>query len=203
MSKVFTDFKKSTGMKIAGIVSVIVIIVTIVIFGIIFTVNPNSENKEIENILDKEITSYEEITPEIQERLDEIEKIANESEYEVAEREWITSGPFQIDRSKYSIGENVFIRIGGLEYNEKGQIAFLRQSNATHYSVYMTIPFDGEEKSSVNTYFTPRISKTLNTCSIDDLIGKWVAVFRGTDYPNLEFEITETILPGTNIETVC
>ena len=40
-------------------------------------------------------------------------------------------------------------------------------------------------------------------CSVDDMIGKWVMVFRGTDYPNLNFEITKDVVPETNIEPVC
>jgi len=34
--------------------------------------------------------------------------------------------------------------------------------------------------------------------STDELTGKWIVVFKGTTYENLEFEITETILPGTD-----
>ena len=49
MSKVFRDFEKNTYMKIAGIVSIIGIVITIAIFGIIFTANPNSDVAEVEN----------------------------------------------------------------------------------------------------------------------------------------------------------
>ena len=31
---------------------------------------------------------------------------------------------------------------------------------------------------------------------VDDIIGEWVVVFRGTNYENLKFEITDEILPG-------
>ena len=44
-------------------------------------------------------------------------------------RVWQSSGPFEIDRTKYLIGEKIFIRIGELDTNEKGQIAFLRPLN--------------------------------------------------------------------------
>ncbi len=60
-----------------------------------------------------------------------------------APRVWQTSGPFQIDREQYVLGELVLMRIGNLQPNEKGQIAFLRPLNDTHYSTYITIPFDG------------------------------------------------------------
>ena len=150
---------------------------------------------------DKEIQPVE--TSEIHERLDEIQKISNESDFKSLPREWIASGPFQIDRSEYAIGEKIFIRIDGLELDTKGQIALMRPLNVTHYSVYITIPFDGAKKVGFNFYVEPGMSKVRGICSVDDIMGKWSLVFRGTNYPNLYFNITERIVPGTNTETVC
>jgi len=150
---------------------------------------------------DKEIELVE--TPEIQEKLDEIKKNTAENEYVPSPREWITSGPFQIDRSEYAIGEKIFIRIGGLQFEDIGQIAVMRPLNATHYSVYLTIPFDGVKKAGFNYYIEPQLSKTRGLCSTDDIMGEWTLVFRGTNYPNLYFDITEKVVPGTDIETVC
>jgi len=140
---------------------------------------------------------------EIQKKLDKIEKINLENEYSPKEREWQTSGPFQIDRKQYAIGEKIFLIIGGLNTNEKGQIVFLRPLNSTHYSTYLGIPFDGSAKPEFNYYLEPQILKTRGICSVDDIIGKWVVVFRGTDYPNIYFEITKDVIPGTDIEPVC
>ena len=176
-------------------------IIIIIGIGIVLTFDQESNIIEVEDALNKEIQPVE--IPEIQEKLNEIEKISNETNYKPLEREWITSGPFQIDRSRYAIGENVFIRMGGINIDEKGQIAVFRQLNSTHQIVYLTIPFDGTDKSASNTYFTPQILKSKGICSTDDLIGKWTLVFRGTNYPNLDFEIDERIVPGTNIESVC
>ena len=150
---------------------------------------------EVEDTMDKELKPQD-ITPEIQDKLDDIEKINLENEYSPKPREWITSGPFQIDRSEYVLGEKIFIRIGGLSYEEKGQIAFLRPLNSTHYAVYVTIPFDGAKKPAFNYYIEPQLSKTRGFCTVDDFVGNWRVVFRGTDYPNLEFKITDEILPG-------
>ena len=160
-----------------------------------------SDLAEVEDTLDREIQRVE--IPEIQERLDEIQSIANEADYNPLPREWITSGPFQIDRSEYATGEKIFIRIVGLEFDEKGQIAVMRPLYTTHYSVYITIPFDGTQKSGFNYYVESQLSKTRELCSVDDIMGKWPLVFRGTNYPNLDFNITERVVPGTNIETVC
>jgi len=152
---------------------------------------------------DKEIQQIE--TSEIQEKLNEIEKKNLENEYSPKVREWITSGPFQIDRSEYVLGEKIFVRIGELSVDEKGQIAFLRPLNSTHYSVYFTIPFDGTDKGTFNYYLQPSLSRNQGLCTADDFIGDWRVVFRGTNYPNLEFKITEDILPGDedDYEPVC
>ena len=183
-------------------VGIVGVSIAIIILAVILTSNPRSETIEVEDTLDKEVNPETE-TPEIQEKLDGIEKINLENEYSPKPSEWLTSGPFQINRSEYAIGEKIFLRIGGLMGNEKGQIAFMRPLNDTHYSVYMTIPFDGMKKDIFNYYVEPQISKTKKICSIDDIMGRWAVVFRGTDYPNLYFEITDDVVPETNIEPVC
>lgn len=202
MSKVFRDFFKIKSMN-KGIIIGIPIAIAIIAGIIAITVMPegDSNDMEVEDTLDREISPEE--TLEVEEKLDEIEKIADENTYEILPREWQTSGPFQIDRSEYAIGEKIFIRIGGLDFQEKGQIAVMRPLNDTHYSVYLRIPFDETKKSGFNTYLEPQLSKTRGLCSVDDIIGRWSLVFRGTDYPNLYFEITDRIVPGTNVETVC
>ena len=174
----------------------IIIGVIIVVIGIIATSNQESNVIEVEDTIDEEFTPNQEITPEIQEKLHEIEKTNLENEYSPKDREWITSGPFQIDRSEYILGEKIFLRIGGLSIDEKGQVAFLRPLNSTHYSVYLTIPFDGNDKPGFNYYLQPALSKINGYCTTESFIGDWRVVFRGTDYPNLEFKITEDILPG-------
>jgi len=204
MSKVFRDFGKMIYMNKGAIIGIIVGISIVIVLGIV-VFNEESKTMEIEDVLDKEITSDEEITPEVQAKLDEIEKINLENEYSPKPREWITSGPFQIDRSEYVIGEKIFLVIGGLRNDEKGQVAFLRPLNDTHYEVYQTVPFDGTKKNEFNYYIQPQISKTRGICSVDDITGSWVVVFRGTDYPNLKFKISDEFLPGEkdSYKSVC
>lgn len=162
----------------------------------VFVLNQAPKSIEVEDVIEKEARPSEEITPEIQEKLDSIEKTADENQYKPKEREWITSGPFQIDRSQYILGEKIFLVIGGLSYDEKGQVAFLRPLNSTHYSVYQTIPFDGAKKDAFNYYISPNLSASKELCSKADIVGNWTVVFRGTDYPNINFEIIDQILPG-------
>ena len=179
--------------------------VFIVIGVIVALTSTESDVIVVEDVLDKELSSVQETSPEIQERLDEIEKINLENEYKPKEREWLTSGPFQIDRSEYALGENIFIRINQMEMTEKGQIAFLRPLNDTHKSVYITIPFDGSQPS-FNQYFTPDLSKSKKICSINDIVGQWTVVFRGTSYDNIEFTVLDdVVVPGEEkrYEPVC
>ena len=118
-------------------------------------------------------------------------------------KEWQSSGPFEVDRSKYAIGEKIFLLVHELEFDEKGQIDIMRPVNATHQVVWDSIPFDGAVKSSFDFYFEPKISKRDGLCSIDDIMGKWSMIFRGTNYPNLDFEIDKRVVLGTNTELVC
>ena len=188
-------------MKKGTMIGIAVGIAFVVVLGAVLAFH---EESETEDMADK-ISSDEEISPEVQQKLDEIEKINLENEYSPKPREWITSGPFQIDRSEYVIGEKIFLVIGGLQHNEKGQVAFLRPLNETHYDVYQTVPFDGAKKNIFNYYIQPQLSKNRGLCSIDDITGDWTVVFRGTDYPNLKFRITDEILPGdeASYEPVC
>ena len=183
----------------------IVISSIIMIVGIFAITNQESETMEVEDVLNEELQPTDEITPEVQEKLDKIEEVKLENEYSPKDREWITSGPFQIDRSEYILGEKIFLRTSGLGFNEKGETVFLRPLNSTHYSVYFTIPFDGSDNSAYNYYLEPQLSKLKGHCTVDDFIGDWRVVFRGTDYPNLEFKITEQILPGekSSFKPVC
>jgi len=183
------------------LIGIPVAIAVIVILSAALVSNQDANRMEVEDTLDKEILPED--SPEVEKKIEEIKKIANENEYEVLPREWQTSGPFQIDRSQYALGEKIFLRIGGVQLEEKGQVAVMRPLNATHYGVYLTIPFDGVDKPAFNYYLEPQLSKTRGLCSVDDVLGKWALVFRGTDYANLYFDIVNKTVPGTNWEPVC
>jgi len=191
-------------MKNINIVIPIVVGIIIVIVGIFVLTNQESDIMEVEDALNKELRPDDE-NPEIKDKLDKIEKTNLENQYTNKPREWITSGPFQIDRSEYRLGEKIFVRVGELGSDEKGQIAFYRPLNDTHHKVFITISFDGAERNAFNQYFQPQLSKNNGYCTVDSFIGNWEVVFRGTNYPNLEFRITENIIPGDedNYESVC
>jgi len=156
-------------------------------------------------ITGKDPKTSKDATAKIQDKLNEIEEKNMKNDYTPKEREWISSGPFQIDRTEYILGEKVFLRIGGLQFEEKGQVTFLRPLNDTHYSVYATIPFDGASKPAFNYYIEPRLSLSKEICTLEELTGIWLVDFRGTDHPSLKFKVTGQILPGDeeNYEPIC
>ena len=168
--------------------------IAIIIVGIIAIFNQESEIPKSNDEINLENKILE--NPIIDEKLKEIEKNANENYFKPAPRDWQTSGPFQIDRTQYLIGEKIFLRIGGLNPNDIGQTAFLKQSNETHYTVYQIIPFDGSKKPAFNYYTDIKLSKVSGLCSVDDILGEWTVVFRGTNYQNLKFKIINQTLPG-------
>jgi len=171
--------------KISGIIGGIIVAIIIGVLVVQFSsIDENNSGKNAEPIIDVD----EDGVP------DEIDP------YIAAPRVWQTSGPFQIDRTQYRLGELVLIRIGDLQTNEKGQISFLRPLNETHYDVYFTIPFDGSQKITFNQYFKPSLSRGLEICTKDDLLGNWTVVFQGTNYDNLKFKIVDKYIPGVEDE---
>jgi hypothetical protein len=182
---------KKSQVGISGGIGIITIIIILVVLF-----NSVEETIEVEDLIGEKIRVEENVLPEIQEKLDEIKKNNLENSYISKDREWITSGPFQLDRSEYVLGEKIFMRSDGIQPNEKGQVAFMRPLNDTHYSVYLTIAFDGMNKGGFNYYLQPVLSKSKGTCSIDDILGEWTIVFRGTQYSNLKFNIINQTIPG-------
>ena len=180
---------------------VIPILVVITIVVIIFNLTQNE-------IVDEKIPELENLS-EIELILDKIksDKLENEKlekPYMPKEREWITSGPFKIDRSEYPLGEKIFVNIDTLNVDEKGKVVFLRPINSTHYSPYHIMPFDGSVQRN-NYYLTPDLGKMEGICNTDELIGNWKVIFPGTEYLDLEFKVTKEMVPGNEkrFEPVC
>ena len=183
-----------------GIIIAIPIAIAIVVgVAAIAMVPDDSDGMEVEDVMDREIRPDE--TDKIQDKIDEIKQIKEDNTYEALPREWHGSGPFQIDRKQYALGEKIFMRIGGLDYEEKGQVAVMRPSNTT--IPYITIPFDGAQKDAFNYYLDPQLSRTRGLCSVDDVLGTWTMVFRGTNYQDIKFEIINKTVPGTDWDPVC
>ena len=175
------------------IVIPISIIITIVIVVFSFT-----QNEIIENETLSEINDSSEIDTMIDKiKQDKIENDESENPYKPAEREWIQSGPFKIDRSQYALGEKLFVNVMKLDENVKGEMQITRIINNTHSWIYKTIPFDGS-KPQQNFYLGINLFKERGICTVDQLIGDWELRFVGEEnqFAKLDFKIKNQILPG-------
>ena len=191
-----------------------IIIPISVIITIVIVVFSLTQNEIIEEQISPEINDSPEMMdtppkygydgsttpPNIQNIYDKIEedKIKNsnlEQPYYPNEREWISSGPFKIDRSEYHLGEKIFINIDQIDKNTKGKMVFSKMINSTHGWVYVSFPFDGLKPQN-NFYFTPDLIEFEGICNVDQLIGDWRIQFVGTQHSNLEFKIISKIIPG-------
>lgn len=106
---------------------------------------------------------------------------------------WNRSGPFAISSFEYKIGENIFIVANNLRPDDIGNVVFVMPNGTAKY---IAIPFNGMEKSGFNQYFKPSLSKNKKICDTNDLIGEWSAVFQGTNYKPIKFNIINETLRG-------
>ncbi len=134
----------------------------------------------------------------MEEKITEIEKQIEETagDFSPTVSDWPTSGPFRIDKSQYLIGENIFFTADQLASTDKGRVLFFRPMNDTHNSAYSIIPFDGSSKNSFNQYFKPALSHGKKICTTDDLVGRWIVIFEGTNYQSISFRIIDSFLLG-------
>ena len=132
------------------------------------------------------------------------------------------SGPFQIEKYEYYLGEKIFINAVDIPADEKGEIVFFRPAPDGVSELpkeyegisgelisakvkYMAIKFDGENKQNFNKYFEPRFNEWNEICSTDDLVGEWVMVFSGAQYEPIHFTVLNETMPGDTrtFEPIC
>lgn len=106
--------------------------------------------------------------------------------------QWISSGPFAIDKPKYKLGENVFFIASNLKPDEAGSISFVMPSGRS----YADIPFNGTLKDHFTYYFTPTTSAFRNIYNPEQLVGTWHLVFHGVAYKPLQFELLNEYIRG-------
>jgi hypothetical protein len=123
------------------------------------------------------------------------------------------SGPFQIEKYEYYLGEKIFMNAVDIPADASGEIIFFRPATdgvdrlPKEYQgipgeliakkvKYIGIKFDGEQKSNFNKYFEPRFNEWKGVCSTSDLVGEWIMTFSGTEYEPIHFTIIDQTMPG-------
>ena len=106
--------------------------------------------------------------------------------------QWISSGPFAVDKPKYKLGENIFLSVNNLQPSEAGTIHFVMPRGVS----YADLPFNGTLKNHFTYYFTPTTSSIKKIYGPEDLVGTWTVIFSGVSYSPLKFEIVKEYIRG-------
>ena len=123
------------------------------------------------------------------------------------------SGPFQIEKFEYYLGEKIFINVNNIPKEVSGEIIFFRPAvdGINKYPKefegispelistkvkYLGIEFDGKNKENFNRYFEPRLSEWKGICSTDQIVGEWIMTFSGTSYEPIHFTVLNYTMPG-------
>lgn len=114
----------------------------------------------------------------------------------IKQEQWISSGPFSINKSEYKLGEYVFMSVQGLKPTDVGSIIIIDSKGGT----YDHIPFNGTMKSSFNQFFKPNTQRSLTLCTPEDLVGNWTLTFQGVPYKSIPFRIVNDWIQGAQEE---
>ena len=186
------------------IVISILLVITITVIGFSLIQNEITEDKIEEEPL-RQLQETDQISSILEKiEQDRIENEKRDTPYIPKEREWIKSGPFQIDRSEYVLGEKVFINVNDLPKNTKGKIVFSKIINNTHSYEYKKIHFDSSYPQK-NFYIGFTLNPVRGLCTADMLVGDWEIIFEETPVKSLKFKVSDEIIPGMerNYEPVC
>jgi len=101
-----------------------------------------------------------------------------------------------INKDKYLLGENVFIKINGIPMGLQDSVRFFTPEG----HLFLNLKFDGDEKSSVKHYFRPALAKSIDRdggglCDKEQLIGEWTVLFASMPGDKLYFQVMDEILP--------
>ena len=131
----------------------------------------------------------------------------------IEEIQWRTSGPFQIEKDEYYLGEKIFINVNYIPKEVSGEIVFFRpaEDGINKYPKefegistelistkvkYLGIEFDGKDKQNFNRYFEPRFNEWKGICSTNQIVGEWIMAFSGTQYEPIYFTVLNYTMPG-------
>jgi len=99
----------------------------------------------------------------------------------------------KINKDKYLVGEKIFFSVQGIPMGLKDAINFYTPEGI----LFIQYPFDGNEKTNFKHYWTPSLSKRLDICDVEQIMGEWTVLFAGLPNEKLHFQVTDEILPGS------
>ena len=115
----------------------------------------------------------------------------NESQITQYALDYQIVGPLSIDKSKYVLGENVYITFS-LHPLEDGIVVFNRPDGKTYHSfdfngslkpdgkAHFSFDFNGSLKPEGKAYFRPALERVADMCVKEDIVGTWTVLVTGT-----------------------
>jgi hypothetical protein len=99
----------------------------------------------------------------------------------------------QINKDKYVLGENIFVKINDIPPGIKTQALFFTPSGKQFYE----ITIDGDKFSSAKQYFKPQLLSNRALCNVSELVGEWTVMFESSPNETMNFQVMNEYLPGT------
>ena len=99
----------------------------------------------------------------------------------------------KINKDKYLVGEKIFFSVQGIPMGLKDAVNFYTPEGI----LFIKYPFDGNEKTNFKHYWKPSLTKRLDLCNVEQLVGEWTVLFDGLPNEKLHFQVTDEILPGS------
>ena len=123
------------------------------------------------------------------------------------------SGPIQIEKYEYYLGEKIFLNVRDIPLDTMGEIIFFRPApdGINEYPKefegvppeliskkikYILIKYDGKAKQNFNQFFEPRFNEWKGICSANDLVGEWIITVSGIQTEPIYFTIINQTMPG-------
>lgn len=100
---------------------------------------------------------------------------------------WFNSSIFSLDKTSYTIGEQVTLASTRLSQEQRGEVIFTQPNGKIHH----TYPFDGSRVNTIKHSF--RIVPPSDDCIPADLLGMWDVSFRmqlGLKHDPISFEVS-------------
>ena len=98
----------------------------------------------------------------------------------------------KINKDKYLVGEKIFFSVQGIPMGLKDAVNFYTPKGV----LFIQYEFDGNEKTNFKHYWKPSLTKRLDICNVEQLVGEWTVLFVGLPDEKLHFQVINEILPG-------
>ena len=96
-----------------------------------------------------------------------------------------------VTKDKYLLGENVFMKIGGIPMGLQDRLQVFTPTGIN----YLNLEINGNERDSFKHYFKPGYDRSMGICFKEQIVGEWIMLFEGFPEEKLKFQVMDEYLP--------